>query len=208
MKVYIGPYKSWIGPYQIADWLQYVGVSEERCHKIGEWLNTTWLKTVCEWVEARRQRTVRIKIHDYDTWNMADTLAEIILPMLQQHKQQNHGCSSRVEDEDVPEYLRRTAAPPADESSGHTDALWHYRWQWVLDEMIWAFEQVVDNQEDQFWTKEWHDAFENPDIEEALKVIRKKPEHEVFDRAGYEAYQARIEKGLTLFGKYFRSLWE
>ena len=37
MKVIIGKYKNWIGPYQIADSLQWLGWSEDKCHLIGEY---------------------------------------------------------------------------------------------------------------------------------------------------------------------------
>jgi hypothetical protein len=209
MKVYIGPYIDHVGSREIADRvLRWCFIPEAWRTRVGDWLAKTWFETLCKRVDDWRQRRrVRIKIHEKDTWNMADTLADIILPMLEQHKQNNHG-SPRVEDEDVPIYLRRAAAPPVDESSGDTDELWHFRWQWVLDEMIWAFSQIVDNQDDMFFTKEWHDAFDDPDIEVALKAIREKPEHETFNRAGYEAYHARIDRGTMLFGKYYRSLWE
>ena len=40
MRVNIGPYKSWVGPYQIAEkilfWLDKN--DDERVHKFGEWL--------------------------------------------------------------------------------------------------------------------------------------------------------------------------
>jgi hypothetical protein len=210
MKVYVGPYVSHLGSRQLADRvLRFCFFPEAWRTRVGDWLATTWLETLCEKINAWRiKRRTRVTIHEYDTWNMAETLADIILPMLEQHKQNNHG-SPRVDDEDVPVYLRRAAAPPVDESSGDTDELWHFRWQWVLDEIIWAFSQITDpNNEDQFWSREWHEAFEYPDIEVSINYIRSKPESDMFDREGYEAHHARINRGTTLFGKYYRSLWE
>ena len=55
MKVYIGPYKNWIGPYQIADLLQYIGFSEDTCHKIGERLSKTFLNTICLWIDSKKK---------------------------------------------------------------------------------------------------------------------------------------------------------
>lgn len=209
MKVIIKPYKPYWGPYQIAGLLRFIGVSKQTYNNLAEWLIGTWFGRFCEYIaDRRRRKRVYVRIDETDTWNMAETLADIILPMLEQHKQNNQGSAS-VDDEDVPSYLRRTAAPPVDESSGETDELWHFRWQWVLDEMIWAFSQIADpKNEDQFWSPEWHEAFEDPDMETAMAAIRAKPESEIFDRVGYDAHHARINRGTTLFGKYYRSLWE
>jgi hypothetical protein len=56
-----------------------------------------------------------------------------------------------TDDEDVPEYLRSHMAQPK-EHEWDTDSLHFMRWDWILDEMIWAFEQKVnDNVEDQFF---------------------------------------------------------
>ena len=68
---------------------------------------------------------------------MNNTLAHIILPMLKQLKETKQG-SHLVDDEDLPVHMR------------HGDALgednWvHYKWEWVLNEMIWSFEQVLDD---------------------------------------------------------------
>lgn len=209
MKVKIGPYLTYYGPYQIVNLLRFFGVPQQTRENLAERLIGTWVGRLCEKVhEWRNSKRVYVRIDETDTWNFAETLAHIILPMLEQHKKNTPGAPD-VDDEDVPEYLRRSAAPPVDETTGETDELWHFRWQWVLDEMIWAFSQINDpDNEDHFWSSEWHAAFENPDMEAALAAMREKPESEIFDRAGYEAHHARINRGTTLFGKYYRSLWE
>ena len=63
--------------------------------KIGKWGKTT------------NRRKIDIQIDPWDTWNMYNTLADIILPMLKQLKETKHG-SPVVELEDVPEELRYT----------------------------------------------------------------------------------------------------
>jgi len=90
MKVYIGPFSSFIGPYQIADTLKVFGVSEEKCDAIGEKLANTWVSTFCNWVESKRKRTVKVKIHAYDTWNIDSTLSYIVLPMLIKLQKEKH----------------------------------------------------------------------------------------------------------------------
>ena len=80
-----------------------------------------------------------IIIHSWDTWNMDQTLSYIIVPMLEQLKATKHGAPA-VEFKDVPEEL----LPPEEQISklythGETDDNYFKRWDWVLDEMIWAF---------------------------------------------------------------------
>jgi hypothetical protein len=123
-----------------------------------------------------------VKIDRWDTWSMDSTLTKIILPMLKQLKDDKCG-SPNVEDEDVPEYLRSHMAQPK-EYEWDADDLWHMRWQWVIDEMIFAFEKLnEDDWEQEFYkNKEW-------------------------DKEGWIKTNNRIQNGLTLFGKYFRALW-
>lgn len=147
MRVYIGPYKHWVGPYQIAELTRYLGASEETQEKIGDWLaNKTPLSKICEWVHSLKRRRVRVHIHRYDTWNMDTTLAHVILPMLDQLRSTKHG-SPHVDDEDVPAHLRSTAALPK-ENDWDTDSNWHARWEWVLDHMIEAFNSKLDEDAD------------------------------------------------------------
>lgn len=209
MKVKIGNFPTWWGPYQIANLLQYVGVSEDRCHEIGGWLaDKTPLSTVCEWIHSKRKRTMTVKLDYWDTWNMDTTLAIIVLPMLKQLKATKHGSPS-VADEDVPEHLRSTNAPPK-ENEWDTDAFWHDRWTWVLDEMIWTFEQLHPDYdwEQQFHTGEIDITFEDSADGDGFVMARGPNDTHKFDSEGYAAHSARIDKGLVLFGKYFRALWD
>lgn len=182
MKVYIGPYTTWWGPYQIAELLKYVGVSEDRHHEIGRWLADTWVNTVCEWIESKKHRKIKVRIDKYDTWSMDNTLAHIVLPMLKQLKDAKHG-SPMTDDEDAPEHLRSTAAPPK-ETEYDADGNIHLRWTWIMEQMIWSFEQLVSDDEPRFFEKG------------------------KFDKDGFEAYHARVNNGLRLFGKYYRGLWD
>lgn len=58
--------------------------------------------------------------------------------MLKQLKETKQGAPY-VDDEDVPEHLRKSAAPPT-ENEWDTDDNHFKRWDYVLDEMIFAFE--------------------------------------------------------------------
>jgi len=84
------------------------------------------------------EREIKVEIDPYDTWSLYHNLAYIIHPLLIQLKDNKQGAPF-VDDEDVPEHLRSTAAAPK-ENEWDTDSLHFVRWDWVLDEMIWAFE--------------------------------------------------------------------
>jgi hypothetical protein len=201
MKVYIGPYKNWIGPYQIADMIPFI--SEDTSHKIGAWLAETWVNNVCEWFYSKTKRNIKIRIDKYDTWNMDRTLAYIILPMLKQLKATKHG-SNFVDDEDVPEHMRH---------GGDDDNWVHYRWEWVLNEMIWAFEQELDDEwEDQFvhgeFDVEWIIVSGKEEDDSAMYEMKQKNPNYWVDREGIKQYNDRINNGFRLFGKYYRNLWD
>lgn len=213
MKVYIGPYKNWVGPYQIADLLAYVGVSEDRRHKIGEWLSDTPLLSLCQWIESKRKRRIKIRIDKYDTWNMDATLAGIVLPMLKQLHKEKHGAPN-VDDNDVPEHLQSKFGIKKDEYD--VDSLHFKRWDWVMEEMIWAFEQL---QPDVDWTSQFYsgvadyvtEEVDAPDSPYGPKLYRmvEGPNHtQTFDAEGFKKHDERIAQGLRLFGKYYRSLWD
>jgi len=207
MKVYIGPYTSWVGPYQIAGVLKRVGLSEERCYDVGDWLSTTWVNTLCAKIEKHKKRKVKIRIDNYDTWNMNNTLAMVVVPMLKQLKEKKHGAPL-VADKDVPAELRSTAAPPK-ESPWDIDDNHFARWNWALDEMIWAFEQYLPETdwEAQYWSgvDDW--VFETlPDGNTEMKTG---PKHTLKrDEKAYKAHCKRMQNGMKLFGKYYGNLWD
>lgn len=207
MKIYIGPFKNWWGPYQIADLLRYVGFSEKRCKRIGKRLDKTILRDLCEWVHARRKRKVKIRIDHYDVWGMDHTLAMIVVPMLKLLKEKKQGAP-QVDDEDVPEHLRSTSAPPLTEEEINTaspDENWFPRWDWILDEIIWSFEQILDEELETQFSKDKDPL--KPSDEPGLS-FRESMDRIEFDHDGYEAHQERIQNGLLLFGKYLRGMWD
>lgn len=198
MKVYIGNYCHWLGPYQLAELTRKIGVSKERAYKWGEWLSETWVGDVLQWMHTKKKRTVIVKLDVYDTWAMDHTLSLIILPMLKQLKATQHGGPC-VDDEDVPEHLKSTSAPPKEDAWDIDDN--HFkRWEWVMDEMIWAFEQMSDdNSTEKFYD---HSAVDKKvGLKEQIGKIK-------VDWAGLEVHEERMKKALMLFGKYYRGLWD
>jgi len=193
MKVYIGPYGySYISAFRIQDWImekKYTTAKwwelepeqmdrfdlavEKFCGVLQKVLDYTINKI------TRRERNIRVRIDPYDTWSMDHTLALIIHPMLVQLLKTNHGYF-HSDPEDVPHI-----------GKGEVDELGlddkeEERYRWIMEEMIWAFNQIANGDEfEEFYTEEgkW-------DLEAKAKQ------------------DERIGNALRLFGKYFRGLWD
>jgi len=184
MKICIGPYIRFIGPYQIAEWLKPIGISDKYSEKIGDFLSYIKLHKFCDWIYSKRKRTVKIKIHNYDTWNSDNTLALVIAPILKQLKKNSHGYPE-IDVDDVPTELLETLPEP----KIHGQLMWELGWNYILDEMIWTFEQYADDWEEPFY------KIDSPHIR-------------AFDKAGYDKHLDRMKNGTRLFGKYYSNLWD
>ena len=175
--------------------------------------NTTWLYNLLEWIDSRRDtQRVSVRIDPWDTYSMDHTLAHIILPMLQELKANKQGAPF-VDAEDVPAHLRPKKQTKKQQEQGELDSTHFERWDWVLDEMIFAFQSKVDDSwEDQFITGEadYQSVVATWDSEgkPATYEFVKGPDHTMeIDTDGYQAYQARAQRGFELFGKYYSALW-
>lgn len=135
--------------------------------------------------KSDKERKVSVRIDKEDTWAMHETLSHIIVPMLKQLKESKHG-SPFVDDIDVPDELKSTAAP-VKEHDWDTDDNHHKRWEWALSEMIWAFEQHLTDWDQQFF----HGDF---DI--------------TIDKEGMKKHSDRMLHGRMLFAKYYDCLWD
>lgn len=98
-----------------------------------------------------RKRKIDVRIDHYDVWGLDHTLALIIHPALIELKKQKHGAPY-VDDEDVPEELKSTSAPPK-KNEWDTDDNHFKRWDWVMEELIWTFAEIKkDDYEEQFFS--------------------------------------------------------
>lgn len=131
-------------------------------------------------------RKEQVHIHDYDTWSMDHTLALIALPMLKQLKETKHGVPSCIEYEDMPPHLQFIERQYSQTYELFPeDDIWEPEferqtkvWDWIMDEMIWAMDQLAN--EDKVDPETWYSR----------------------------EFNDRMSNALKLFGKYYRSLWD
>ena len=234
MKVKIGNYPSWFGPYQLAQKLMFWVPKEkdecgflhnaDRVNRFGEWLahgriepepevgevrewgrerHETWISKFLNWIHDKKKQKIEVHIDPWDTWSMDHTLAHIILPMLKQLKATKHGAPYVDPDECPPELK-----PKKQKDSGETDSTHFERWDWVIDEMIFAFESKLDDS--------WEEQFESgtSDLQwvkledDNYQMVKGPNDTREYDWEGRKAYQERISNGFRLFGKYYENLWD
>ena len=146
-------------------------------------------------------QTIEVKIDSWDTWDMDTTLSHIIVPMLKQLKETKHGAPY-VDPKDCPSELMPTSAEKYDVDNTHFE-----RWDWVLDEMIFAFtSKAMDD---------WYSQFESGEYDMVSKETGNYfemvpgPNHTFkIDMEGRKAYADRMQRGFELFGKYYQNLWD
>ena len=162
MKVEIGPYERKITIHNLvkillgrrnddfSDFL-YEGFNYHKPQTLEDCINYdpdyTWFSQVFEKIATFffgvTKKKIKIKIHEYDTWNLNVTLGYIILPLLKQLYETKHG-SAIVDLKDCPVELFPTIESLEKENYWIDDDNLHKRWDYVLNEMIWAFETVID----------------------------------------------------------------
>ena len=227
MKIYLSNYRDhWISPYTILEkvffWRE-IDYDEPIIEKLSDILEPISI-AIQKFLDFVHPRISYVKIDHYDTWNMDSTLAHIILPMLKQLKATKHG-SPMVDLEDVPEHMRTTTTedwdpqmtfdfykedPNVGEPHFGEYANIHDRWNYVLNEMIFAFEHLIDDS----WENEYSSGVidtkfvpcpDNP----KLSTMENGPNHTyVCDYDGLFKVYSRMDNGFRLFGKYYRGLWD
>jgi hypothetical protein len=222
LKVYLNKYRDhWLSPYTILEKIVFWRKIDYNEPVIERWSDR--LQPVCEGLrrvlDVVHPKIDYVKIDRWDTWSMDHTLSRIALPMLRQLKATKHGAPN-VDDFDVPEHLQSTA-PGARDSCEHEwdiDDNHFKRWDWIMDQMIFAHESKLDDDwQEQFWTGEWGDTnwiktdreYPNPEtgVMEATYQMENTGDR-TCDWDGLNAYEKRIQNGFRLFGKYYQGLWD
>jgi hypothetical protein len=223
LKVYISKYRyHWISPYTILEkvcfWEKdkdvFYNHTDEPNHRYQKWIDflTPICSAVMKFLDLVHPKIDYVKIDKWDTWSMDATLGMIVLPMLKQLKATKQGAPF-VDDEDVPDELKSTSAP-AKESEYNVDDNHFKRWDWALDEMIFAFHHKQDDT--------WQDAFRSgvhdmKTIPVAWDENGKATMYQWIDGPnntykcdykGIKVVEDRIQNGFRLFGKYYQHLWD
>ena len=249
MKVKISGYPQWVGPYQIAEkiiwWADKYNdddVWADRQHRLGQWLaedrqgKDSWLAKLCQWIHNTFQnsgeRRVSVRIDPTDVYSADHTLAQIIAPTLRMLKAKKNG-SPWVDNVDLPADLKMSKRDTKIFNEGSwnkklkvteaekaaIDAKYHAGWDWVLDEMIWAFAQHErGNWDDQFHSGEHDIRWVDVDLEgntvdaefegkKLHRMDRGPNDTHQYDRDGAKAWSDRMANGRRLFAKYYEALW-
>lgn len=213
MKVWTSKYRNhWVSPYTILKAVCFWEKDEDRIYNLTDEPNNPYepwvhfLEPLCQawmkFLDFVHPRWEYVRLDYWDTWSFDHTLADIILPGLKQLRDTKHGAPF-TEDEDVPEYLRSHMAQPK-ENEWDTDSLHFMRWDWILDEMIWAFEQKVDDDAE----SKFFDHSECGPSEDFLKNPSEHLSRSKYDKDGHTAWLKRKANGFRLFGKYYENLWD
>lgn len=157
-----------------------------RINKFGDWLFDTipygWrmyykFYDIKRWFISTYQR-MRYGVADEECWSLDSTFSKFILPRLKHFKKMNR--------------------------YGYHPDFTPEEWENVLDELIWTFEYLVDDErmnpfpnfyEDKKWT---FDKEKSPEDKKLFDKWMKKNNE----------LEERSQKGLQLFAKYYRHLWD
>lgn len=201
MKVYISGYRNhWVSPYHILEkfffWRKDYDAYEKKPPK---WLQST-MEGITAFLDFIHPRIEYVKIDPSDTWSLDTTMSLILLPMLKQLKATKHGAPY-TQDEDVPDYLKSMNAPRV-KDEWDTDDNYFLRWDYILDEIIWALSQSNIDWEDQYKSGVSDLIFTSSSIEDG-------PNHTmVYDWDGMKLHQERMTNGFRLMGVYWQGFWD
>ena len=189
MKVFIGKYRNRCVSSIEQKYLNYKHGFNAHKHsnpfleKLDDCIQVVFDNTINKFYYDRLEDVQRkhIKIDQHDTCAMDNTLSCIIVPMLEQLKEQKNG-SQLVDITDVPVHLWPSWEEMQVKESYNPDSLVHQRWDWVMNEMIFAFKFARD--------EDMLDYYTTKDDPEYLELAE------------------RLDNGRRLFAKYYNGLWD
>lgn len=147
-------------------------------------------KTINPFNEWRGQK-IRVHVEYHDIWSADTTIAHMVLPLLERLRDEKNGYPliDPKEIEGLPRELK-PKKKELDESDPKAEA----RWNWVMNEMIFAMQCIADDS--------WEDEFfEHKDPNDWMSV-------RMINKEKYDETQKRIDRGLKFFGIFFRALWD
>jgi hypothetical protein len=163
-------------------------------------------------------RKVNVQIEHFDTYSLDHSLAYIILPALIQLKQSKMGVPSEFADVGGADYDSQDSFDFYKETHDACFDIACKKWDEILDKMIWSFQQILCDE----WENKYHHGkakFDwEPDqdytdpvtgkTEKMFRMVDKNPKDHWLDINGMRLHEERIQEGLSLFGKYYKHLWD
>jgi hypothetical protein len=163
------------------------------------------------------ERKIDVKVEPWDTYSMDHTAALIILPLLIQLKNTKHGVPNDFVERVGGDWDDNYCFDFIKDDENEVFDKGCKKWEETLDKMIWSFQQLVD---DNYSDKYHHgqmkigwEPIEIPDpvtgtVKKAYEMVDENPGEHWYDHVGHMLHEDRIQEGLELFGKYYRSLWD
>lgn len=142
--------------------------------------------------DPKAERKVSVRIDPQDVWGLDSTLALVIAPALRLLKETQHGYPTDLD------------GLPEDVMIMSEEA----RWDWVMDEMIWAFEQANLDWEDQYYSGVVDVEMVPVPMTQTFRMIDGPNNTMKIDHDGLKAHVARMKRGFALFGKHYMDLWD
>ena len=139
-----------------------------------------------------KQQRIERGFDDTECWNLDTTIAQFVLPRLKHFKENTNGYPGNDE---IPTFEK---------------------WNEVLDKMIYAFDHIVNEDKYDEEKQKRHGVdflemygFEKQEDGSALMVETPKYNKQAMENYRKEQFEdmEKVNEGLQLFGKYFRSLW-
>jgi hypothetical protein len=164
-----------------------------------------------------KERKIDVQIDPWDTYSIDHTLSLIILPALLQLKHSMHG---------VPNEFGKYIGSDMDSNytfdfiNDDSKEVFDKRckeWEEILNKMIWSFQQILCEDYDEKyhhgkmqvgWTPIQITNPSTGQVEDMYEMVDKNPNEHWYDHVGHQLHEKRIQEGLDLFGKWYRSLWD
>lgn len=140
----VKPRDYWLSPYTVIKFLSFGkfksdSVFAQNLEPVLKPISKL-IQKVCLFFEPKD----KVIIHNYDLWDLDYSLSKIILPSLLR-LQENKGGSPLVDDCDVPECIRSTN-DKSTRQEWDLDKFYHDRWTFVIEEMIFSFENILSDE--------------------------------------------------------------
>ncbi len=220
MKVHIGPYRSWIGPYQLAEALCFWAKRKDKhgfperpewVHQFGEILAHGSIEPKPKLGERRpfggRDRK-KTWLYRFLCWVHEKKKRKVVVKVDRSDVYDLYTTHSMILVPMLEKYLEENHGYPigidSEDVPEHLHGDDEMMWDYIVREMIWTFRNVEKDRCD-FYTGD----FDMISVrEEGVYRIEHGPNHTAeFDEAAWKEFSARREKGLRLFAKYYFNLW-